>query len=68
MILARFQSIFLFLTLTSGRPNNSVNCAIMAEEKGKYGFWTKYKRYAGNEILLYIIMIIGIILGIIIFS
>jgi len=40
----------------------------MAEDKEKYGFWTKYKRYAGNEILLYVIMIVGIILGIIIFS
>ncbi|BAU54258.1 MULTISPECIES: hypothetical protein [Mucilaginibacter] len=40
----------------------------MADEKDKYSFWTKYKRFAGNEILLYVIMIIGIILGLIIFS
>ncbi len=40
----------------------------MPEEKDKYSFWTKYKRFAGNEILLYVIMIVGIILGLIIFS
>jgi len=40
----------------------------MSDDKNKYGFWTKYKRFAGNEILLYVIMIIGIILGLIIFS
>jgi hypothetical protein len=40
----------------------------MAKEKEKYGFWTKYKRFASTEILLYVIMIIGIILGIIIFG
>jgi hypothetical protein len=40
----------------------------MANEKEKYGFWTKYKRFAGTEILLYVVMIIGIILGIIIFG
>jgi hypothetical protein len=38
------------------------------EQKEGYGFWTKYKKFAGNEILLYVIMIVGIILGIIIFS
>lgn len=40
----------------------------MSEEKEGYSFWTKYKRFASTEILLYLIMIIGIILGIIIFS
>jgi len=40
----------------------------MEKEKENYGFWTKYKKYASNELLLYIIMIVGIILGIIIFS
>jgi len=40
----------------------------MANDKDKYSFWTKYKRFAGNELLLYLIVIIGIILGIIIFS
>jgi hypothetical protein len=36
--------------------------------KQDYSFWTKYKRFAGNEILLYLIMVLGIILGIWIFS
>jgi hypothetical protein len=40
----------------------------MKEEKQDYSFWTKYKKFAGNEILLYVIMVIGIILGIAIFS
>jgi hypothetical protein len=40
----------------------------MSEEKESCNFWTKYKRFASTEILLYVIMIIGIILGIIIFS
>jgi hypothetical protein len=40
----------------------------MSKEKETYDFWTKYKRFASTEILLYIIMIVGIILGIIIFS
>jgi hypothetical protein len=40
----------------------------MAKDKEKYGFWTKYKRFASTEILLYAIMIIGIILGILIFG
>jgi hypothetical protein len=40
----------------------------MAKQKTDYSFWTKYKRYAGTEIMLYVIMIVGIILGIIIFS
>lgn len=37
-------------------------------QKKELSFWSKYKQYAGNEILLYIIMILGILLGIIIFS
>ena len=40
----------------------------MDKEKENYSFWTKYKKFAGNEIMLYVIMIVGIILGIIIFS
>ncbi|MDB5023304.1 MAG: hypothetical protein JWP78_1059 [Mucilaginibacter sp.] len=40
----------------------------MSKERESYDFWTKYKRFASTEILLYIIMIVGIILGIIIFS
>ncbi|GAB3926350.1 hypothetical protein GCM10028827_17190 [Mucilaginibacter myungsuensis] len=37
-------------------------------KKEDYTFWTKYKKFAQNEILLYVVMIVGIILGIIIFS
>jgi len=33
-----------------------------------YSFWTKYKRFASNEILLYVLMTAGILLGIILFS
>jgi hypothetical protein len=40
----------------------------MKKNKQDYSFWTKYKRFASTEILLYVIMIVGIILGIIIFS
>lgn len=40
----------------------------MREPQGDYSFWTKYKRFATTEILLYLIMIIGITLGIIIFG
>lgn len=40
----------------------------MSNQKDDYSFWTKYKRFAGTEILLYVIMILGIILGIWIFS
>ncbi|EHQ29237.1 hypothetical protein [Mucilaginibacter paludis] len=40
----------------------------MADQKQDYSFWTKYKKFAGNEIMLYVIMIVGIILGIIIVS
>jgi len=28
----------------------------MAQGKEKYGFWTKYKKFAGTEILLYLII------------
>jgi len=38
------------------------------KEKDAYDFWTKYKHFAGNEIMLYVIMIVGILLGILIFS
>jgi len=37
-------------------------------EREDYSFWTKYKRFAGNELLLYLIMVAGILLGIVIFS
>jgi hypothetical protein len=40
----------------------------MKNDDNNYSFWTKYKRFASTEILLYVIMVIGIILGIIIFS
>jgi hypothetical protein len=40
----------------------------MKEPKENYSFWTKYKRFAGTEIMLYVIMVVGIILGIVIFS
>ncbi|MFD0794473.1 hypothetical protein ACFQZX_12670 [Mucilaginibacter litoreus] len=40
----------------------------MSKQENNYSFWTKYKRFAGTEILLYVIMIVGIVLGIIIFS
>ncbi len=40
----------------------------MTEPKQDYSFWTKYKKFAGTEIMLYVIMVVGIILGIIIFS
>ena len=40
----------------------------MPNQKEEYSFWTKYKRFAGNEITLYLVMVIGIILGIVIFS
>jgi len=40
----------------------------MSKENNNYSFWSKNKKFASNEIMLYLIMIIGIILGIIIFS
>ncbi|MFA5244660.1 MAG: hypothetical protein WC380_05115 [Pedobacter sp.] len=40
----------------------------MSKEKGNYSFWIKYKQFATTEILMYLIMVLGIIAGIIIFS
>ncbi len=40
----------------------------MKNNKEEFGFWAKYKHFASNEILLYVIMIVGIALGIIIFG
>jgi hypothetical protein len=40
----------------------------MSKAKTDYSFWTKYKRFAGNEILLYAVMTVGIIAGITIVS
>ncbi|WP_036602611.1 hypothetical protein [Olivibacter sitiensis] len=45
------------------------NCyTSMKNNKEEFGFWAKYKHFASNEILLYVIMIVGIALGIIIFG
>ncbi|SFC61908.1 hypothetical protein SAMN05421747_11687 [Parapedobacter composti] len=33
-----------------------------------FGFWTKYKHFAGSELLLYTVMVVGILLGILIFG
>ncbi|WP_255539743.1 hypothetical protein [Parapedobacter sp. ISTM3] len=41
---------------------------IKQPEKEDYSFWTRYKRFAGNEILLYVIMVVGILLGIMLFN
>ncbi|MGI4804187.1 MAG: hypothetical protein ACRYFL_05410 [Janthinobacterium lividum] len=40
----------------------------MSKSKEDYSFWTKYKRFASTEILLYVIMVVGIIAGILIFG
>ncbi len=40
----------------------------MSKNKSQYSFWSQYKKFAGNEIMLYVIMVVGILLGIIIFS
>ncbi len=40
----------------------------MSKPKEDYSFWTKYRRFASTEILLYIIMVVGIIAGILIFG
>ena len=37
-------------------------------EEEDYSFWTKYKHFASNELLLYIIMVVGILIGILVFS
>lgn len=37
----------------------------MEDQKHEISFWTKYKKFATTEILMYLIMIIGIGLGII---
>jgi hypothetical protein len=49
-------------------PLTRIFAGIMSKPKEDYSFWTKYRQFAGNEILLYVIMIIGIILGIVFFS
>jgi hypothetical protein len=40
----------------------------MKKGKNDYFFWIKYKRFAGNELLLYLVMVVGIIAGIVIVS
>jgi hypothetical protein len=40
----------------------------MAEPKNDYSFWTKYGKFASTELLMYLVMIIGIAIGIIILS
>jgi predicted nucleic acid-binding Zn ribbon protein len=37
-------------------------------QKQQDSFWNKYKRFATTEILMYLIMIIGIALGIILLT
>jgi cell division protein FtsL len=41
---------------------------MMSKLKTDYSFWTKYKKFAGNEILLYVIMVVGIVSAIVIIS
>lgn len=38
------------------------------KSKTDFSFWTQYKRFATTEILMYGLMIVGIVLGILIFS
>jgi hypothetical protein len=40
----------------------------MSKDKEDYSFWTKNKKYAVTEILMYVVMIIAIGLGIYFFS
>lgn len=40
----------------------------MPDLKNEDAFWAKYKKFATTEILMYLIMVIGIGLGIIILS
>jgi hypothetical protein len=47
---------------------NSVNLPPMRDEKSDYSFWTKYKKHARSELMLYAIMIIGIVVGLVVFS
>lgn len=40
----------------------------MKDPKHDYSFWVKYKRFASTELLMYLVMIVGIALGIILLS
>lgn len=37
-------------------------------QKQDISFWTKYKKFATTELLMYLIMVIGIAIGILILS
>ncbi len=41
---------------------------IMQKDRPDYTFWTKYKKFATTEILMYLVMIVGILLGILFFG
>lgn len=41
---------------------------MMEKPDNDMSFWTKYKKFASTEILMYLIMIIGIALGIVFLS
>lgn len=58
----------MLLSVILSRPENSGRDFFMTKTKADYSFWTKYKRFATTEILMYLIMVVGILLGIIIFS
>jgi hypothetical protein len=34
----------------------------MSKLKTDYTFWTKYKKFAANELLLYVVMVVGIVI------
>lgn len=36
--------------------------------KHDFSFWTRYKQFATTEILMYLLMVLGILMGILIFS
>ena len=40
----------------------------MKEPENDYSFWMKYRKFASTELLMYLVMIIGIALGLIILS
>ncbi|ACU04093.1 MULTISPECIES: hypothetical protein [Pedobacter] len=40
----------------------------MSKPKHDISFWTKYSKFATTEILMYLIMVIGIALGILLLS
>lgn len=40
----------------------------MKKAENELTFWVKYKKFATTEILMYLIMIIGVTVGLVIFS